>query len=91
MLGTRLDDPADDAIVLNELTDPPPGQHPLGTMRSMRIERLRMARRGKGRSGRNPARRAAMRSVVPTGEVDSGRTTLPEPSTRAIASAARSV
>ena len=47
VLGAGFGHPADNAIVLDQLSDHPPGEHPLRAMRHMHIERLGMPRRGK--------------------------------------------
>ena len=54
MLGAGFGHPADDAIVLDQLADHPPGKHSLRTMRHMHIERLRVPRRRKAQIRTQP-------------------------------------
>ncbi len=51
MLGTGFGDPADDAIVLDQLPDHPSGKHPFRAMRHMYVERFRVPRRREAKIG----------------------------------------
>jgi hypothetical protein len=53
-LGAGFGHPADDAVVLDQLANHPPGKHSLRAMRHMHIEGLRVPRRRKAQIRAQP-------------------------------------